>query len=122
MDYKDTLTILENLHSLIVAGGDDSIFTAQQKGWISKLHKAEFGEPIRECKCKNRYTDAVTVLLLRLRKRGNTREEARYRLRRGILIWLSNNCYTAANITDDVAAAYLAAHPDAAHKFEKISE
>lgn len=118
MTFDETLRTLAHLHSLVEGGGDDSVFSAQQKGWISKLHKSEFGEPVRECGCKNKYTDAVILLYAELCRKGQTSEESKYVLRRGTIIWIGTDCYSYHNITDAVAQQYLAAHPDETYKFE----
>lgn len=112
MAYKDVITTLENLRSLYEGGGDDSVFTPQQKGWISKLHREEFGEPVRECSCKNKYTDAVDTLYLKLRRRGQTESESEYTLRAGDIIWLNTDCYSRHNLTDAIAREYLRLHPE----------
>lgn len=117
--YEDTMQTLLSLRSLVAGGGDDSVFTPAQKGWISKLHKQEFGEPVRECGCKNKYTDAVLLLYSKLRKVGKTEEEKRYTLRAGDIIWLNTDCYTRHNLTDEVAERYLELHPDEAWRFAK---
>lgn len=121
-DYGETLKTLEHLHSLIEGGGDDSVYTPTQKTWISKLHKSEFGEPVQECGCKNKYTDAVTLLLLRLRRKGGLDEEMAYKLRAGVLIWMGTDCYSRHNLTDEVAREWLKAHPDGIRLFEKIEK
>lgn len=121
MATSDTIKTLERLR-LLSEGGDDSVFTPAQKGWISKLHKDEFGEPVKECGCKNKYTDAVTLLLLKIRRRGTTEAESRYKLRRGVLIWINTECYSCHNLTDEIAEKWLAAHPEGVGLFEKIEK
>lgn len=118
MSFEETLNTLASLHSLCECG-DDSVFSPAQKSWISRLHREEFGEPVKECGCKNKYTDAVTLLYMKLRRRGQTEEESVYRLRAGVLIWLGTECYSRHNITDAVARDYLALHPDARNLFER---
>lgn len=122
MSYDETIAMLKNLRSLIFAGGgDDSALSATQKGWITKTYKAETGKAIRDCKCRNRYTDAVDELLHLLKARGKTADEARYTLKDGVLIWLGNECYSRHNLTDEVAEEWLQLHPDGQDKFEKIA-
>lgn len=118
-DINKTLQTLETLHSLIAGGGDDSNYTSQQKQWIAKLYKTETGEALKECNCKNRYTDAVLLLYARLKHRGALAEELQYKLRPGIVIWLDNDCYTSVNITDEIAKRWLEQHPDGIKYFNK---
>lgn len=122
MTYEETIKTLESLHSLVAGGGDDSSYTATQKRWISAVYKKETGEAIADCGCKNKYTDAVTLLLLKLRKRGVLEEESNYRLRAGVLIWLGTECYSRHNLTDEVAREWLKIHPDGANLFETKAE
>lgn len=118
MTYEEIIGKLEHLHSLVSGGGDDSVFTPQQKAWISALHKKETGEPVKDCGCKNKYTDAVVLLLLRLKRRGTAEDERKFRLRAGVLIWLGNDCYSRHNLTDEVAREWLKIHPEGGYLFE----
>ena len=109
MDYARTIETLTRLRSLYLGGGDDSVFTA---------YKTEMGASIKECGCKNKYTDAVDALLAHLQNRGALEEEMTYHLRPGVIIWLDGDCYTRHNITDDIARRWLELHPDGHKLFE----
>lgn len=119
MTTEEIIISLGHLHS-ICTGADDSILSQEQKDWITSLHLEEFGQAVRECSCKNRYCDAVTVLYLRLRKTRKMEKEKKYSLNRGELIWYDNVAYTCDNLTDEVAEAYLKVHPDAVRRFERV--
>ena len=118
MDYTRTLETLRDLRSLYIGGGDDAVFTPAQKRWIQVTYKNETGTAIRECGCRNKYTDAVDTLLALLERRGALAEDINYKLRPGIIIWLDGDCYTRHNLTDEVARRWLALHPDGARLFE----
>lgn len=118
MDYARTIETLTRLRSLYLGGGDDSVFTPAQKRWIATAYKSEMGASIKECGCKNKYTDAVDALLAHLQNRGALEEEMTYHLRPGVIIWLDGDCYTRHNITDDIARRWLELHPDGHKLFE----
>ena len=119
MTYRDTILTLNRLRELS-AHGDDSVFSAAQKRWITQTYRAEMGEQLRECGCKNKYCDAVVELSVTLLRRGQLYSEHRYMLRHGFLIWMGTECYSAANITDDIARTWLEKHPEGAHMFERL--
>lgn len=119
MTAPEALTELGRLRQLS-EGADDSVYSDQERAWIDSLHRAELGEPVRQCTCRNRYTDAVLELYIKLKRLNKMQKERQYILKRGQLIWYGADAYTCNNLTDEVAAAYLAQHPDAAHRFERI--
>ena len=122
MEYQEAMEQLTRLRSLMVAGGDDSVFSTEDRKIIEALHLSELGCKVRDCGCKDRYTDAVVVLYSTLKKRKTMTKDQKYMLRPGVLIWVGTQVYTNNNVTDEVAEAYLTAHPEARGKFERIPE
>lgn len=120
MDYQEAMTQLTRLRSLMAAGGDDSVFSDEDKAVIEAIHLEETGKKVRDCGCRDRYTDAVIVLYGSLKKRKQMAKDQRYQLRPGIIIWVGTEAYSCHNITDDIAAAYLKKNPEARSKFEKL--
>lgn len=116
------MTTLTRLRSLMVAGGDDSVFSDSDRETIETLHLEEFGKPVRVCKCHDRYTDAVIALYHQLKKRGTMAKEQRYQLRAGVIIWVGTDVYSNVNITDKIAEAYLKKHPEHKKLFSKLPE
>lgn len=119
MEYQEAMQQLTRLRSQLVAGGDDSVFSNDDREIIEELHKEEFGKPVRDCGCRDRYADAVIVLYQKLKRTKTMAKDQQYILRPGILIWVGTDAYSRHNLTDKVAKAYLKAHPEARDQFEK---
>lgn len=122
MEYQEAMTQLTRLRSLIVAGGDDSVFSTEDRTIIEEIHREETGKKVRECGCRDRYADAVIYLYRTLKKRQIMAKEQKYILRPGVIIWIGTEAYSRHNLTDKVAKAYLKANPDARKKFERVPE
>ena len=120
MDYQEAIQQLTRLRSLIVAGGDDSVFDNEDRAVIEKIHLEETGSRVRECGCRDRYVDAVLVLYRNLKTRQKMAKDQKYILRPGVIIWIGTEAYSRHNLTDEVAAAYLKKFPEARGKFEKV--
>ena len=119
MEYQEAMQQLTRLRSQLVAGGDDSVFSTEDRDIIEAIHKEETGKPVRDCGCRDRYADAVIVLYQKLKRTQIMAKDQQYILRPGVLIWVGNDAYSRHNLTDKVAKAYLKAHPEARNKFEK---
>lgn len=122
MEYQEAMEQLKRLRSLMVAGGDDSVFSADDRQIIEALHLSELGSKIRDCSCRDRYTDAVLVLFSTLKTRKIMAKDQKYQLRPGVLIWVGTTVYTNHNLNDEVAEAYLEMYPEALSKFERVPE
>ena len=122
MDYQEAMTQLTRLRSLLVAGGDDSVFSTEDRAIIDAIHLEETGEKVRECGCRDRYADAVIVLYKKLKRTQTMAKDQKYILRPGVIIWIGTEAYSRHNLTDKVAKAYLKANPDARKKFERLPE
>lgn len=119
MEYQEAMQQLTRLRSQLVAGGDDSVYSTEDREIIEAIHMEEFGKPVRDCGCRDRYADAVIVLYKKLKRTQTMAKDQQYILRPGVLIWVGTDAYSRHNITDKVAKAYLKAHPEDLHKFEK---
>lgn len=103
----------------------DSDFSDSDRQFVDVLHQSILGSPVRDCACRNRYADAYYEIYAALPKeikklfkmKGN-----KYRLIGGYVIYHEGNHYTNVTLTDEIAKAYLAKHPDAAYQFESIPE
>lgn len=122
MDYQEAISQLTRLRSLLTAGGDDSVFSAQDREIIEQIHLAETGKKVRDCGCRDRYADAVIELYANLKKRKTMAKDQKYILRPGVIIWVGTEAYSRHNLTDKVAKAYLKAHPESYKKFERLPE
>lgn len=120
MDYQEAMAQLTRLRSLIAAGGDDSVYSSEDRAIIDTIHLEEKGCKVRECGCKDRYRDAVIELYKSLKTRKTMAKDQKYMLRPGVVIWIGTDAYTRHNLTDEVAEAYLRMHPEARKKFERV--
>lgn len=101
----------------------DSVFTHEQKRLIATAYSQLLGKTVRRCSCNNRYCDALTEILIHTKIKLTTMEKRKYMLFSGELIWIGNECYSNANITDEIAERYLELHPDAKErKFQRFPE
>ena len=122
MEYQEAMTQLTRLRSLIAAGGDDSVYSPEDRQIIEEIHFEEFGKKVRDCGCNDRYRDAVIVLYSKLKKTQTMVKDQKYLLRPGVIIWLGTDAYSRHNLTDQVAKAYLKKHPEDRKKFERLPE
>lgn len=122
MDYQEAMTQLTRLRSLIAAGGDDSVYSPEDRQIIEGIHLEEFGKKVRDCGCNDRYRDAVIELYSKLKRLKTMAKDQKYLLRPGVIIWIGTEAYSRHNLTDKVAKAYLKANPDARKKFERLPE
>jgi hypothetical protein len=90
---------------------------------LDALYMQVCGKHIRDCKCKDRWSDAlieVRVTLNKLKKMAMA--GTKYRLRVGVVLhdFEKNEAYTNANLTDKIAREYLKKYPQQASLFEVI--
>lgn len=122
MEYQEAISQLTRLRSLMAAGGDDSVFSTEDRRIIEAIHIEETGQKVRECGCRDRYADAVIELYRNLKRRQTMAKNQQYLLRAGVIIWIGTEAYSRHNLTDKVAKAYLKANPEAVKKFERVPE
>ena len=122
MEYQEAMTQLTRLRSLIAAGGDDSVYSPEDRRIIEEIHLEEFGKKVRDCGCNDRYRDAVIELYRKLKRLQTMAKDQKYVLRPGIIIWIGTEAYSRHNLTDQVARAYLKKHPEDRKKFERLPE
>lgn len=116
--------LIKRIQSLPVAqamSAGDSAFSEDDRRMIEEASRAILGKNVRECSCKNRYSDALLEIISKLKLSRNMKEH-KYMLKGGVVIWIGTDCYTRHNITDKVAKQYLKMHPDAENLFESIPE
>lgn len=104
----------------------DSDFSDSDRQFVDALHQSILGSPVRDCACRNRYADAYyetyAALPKEIKKLFRMSKEKKYRLIGGYVIYHEGNHYTNVTLTDEIAKAYIAKHPDAAYQFESIPE
>lgn len=122
MTYQEAMKQITRLRSLIEAGGDDSVFTEADRALIEELYASECNKKVRQCNCRDRYTDAVIEIQITLNRRKKMANDQKYQLRAGVIIWIGTEAYSRHNLTDEIAAAYLKMHPEDRRKFERVPE
>lgn len=87
----------------------DAAFTSEDKAAINAALISIRGKGVKDCACRNRYTDALVELYAELNiKRKKTMKN--YELKAGRLIWVDNTPYSNANLTDETAEKWRKTH------------
>jgi hypothetical protein len=92
---------------------------------LDTLYMDVCGKHIRECNCKDRWSDALIEIHVTLNKLEKmTMAGTKYRLRVGVVLhdFEKNEAYTNANLTDKIAKDYLKRYPQQADLFEVLPE
>lgn len=110
---------------ILLAGlnrGYNSPYSTSEQAVIETLYHEVLGRPIRGCRCPDKWRDAVLEIYSYIKKHGKMKEKSNYKLRAGVILQIagSSQIYTNDNLTDEVAAAFLSEHPNAAGRFEII--
>lgn len=102
--------------------GYKSPYSTSEQVVIEKLYYEVLGKSIRGCRCPDKWRDAVIEIYSYIKKHGKMKEKSNYKLRAGVILQIagSSEIYTNDNLTDEVAAAFLKEHPNAAGRFEII--
>lgn len=96
------------LRGLAEGGGD----LALVKERIDRLYWAVCRKHLRTCRCKDKYRDALFEIYAKLRFNDkNNTTMAKARLVNGVVLQVGGIHYTNANLTDEVARAFLSAFP-----------
>lgn len=102
--------------------GYNTPYSSAEQATIERLYYEVLGKPMRACRCPDKWRDAVLEIHSYIKKHGKMKEKSNYKLRAGVILQVagSSEVYTNDNLTDEVAAEFLAAHPNAAGRFETI--
>lgn len=122
MTFTEAYNEMKRLRQLIAAGGDDSVFSEEDKRLIADLYRSEVGKEIRRCNCRDKYSDAVLETYVTLKRRESMKAETKYQLKAGVLVWIGNDVYNHITLTDELAETYLKAHPDAVRDFVRVPQ
>lgn len=123
MDQKT----LDRLLALPRNPRSDNDLLDSDRQFVDALHRSILGSPVRDCSCRNRYADAYYEIMAALPKETRklikmSKQQNRYHLKGGYVIYHEGSHYTNVTLTDDIAKAYLAKHPDAAFQFDSIPQ
>lgn len=105
-EYSEILAKLKELISRSQTQGPG--FSYSEKLWVREQYMRVCFKEIRICNCHDTYLDACLEIYHRLKRQGGFMAQSKYKLKNGIVLHWSNEVYTNANLTDEVAAAYVA--------------
>ena len=104
----------------------NTAFSPSDKTLIKRLYNEVLGKTFRQTSCQRCYHDAVIEITLHLRKTKTMTTKKNYTLRSGFIIscpdFHNGQHYTNDNLTDGIAAEYLAKYPHMAKYFATIPE
>lgn len=89
----------------------DGVFTREDKAAIEAAYFSMTGEAIKKCSCRHRYADALVEIFTTLNIKP-MKDNNKYRMKAGYLIWLDDEPLTPINITDKKAAKWCRLHPE----------
>lgn len=117
MTYEDAQRHIDELITRY-----DAPFSAADKRLIDWLYPQVLNKPFRATSCQRCFHDAVMEMALFLRREKKMKEKTRYTMRAGFIIacpaFHNGKIYSNANLTDEVAAEYLAMFPNQAKYFD----
>ena len=93
---------------------------------VDALYWAVCNKHVKRCNCKDRYRDALIEIHQRLKIEAQKKtkdmavNDTKARLVAGVVLQIDNNHYTNANITDEVARAFLDKFPMREDWFEVL--
>lgn len=102
--------------------GYNTPYSSAEQATIERLYYEVLGKRLSGCRCPDKWHDAVFEINSYIKKHGKMKEKSNYKLRAGVILQIagSSEIYTNDNLTDEVAAAFLKEHPNAAGRFEVI--
>ena len=98
----------------------DNALSSSEKDVIAALYTQVLGKTIRECNCRDKYTDAIAEIKHFISTHKTIRTMSKYIMKRGVVIQYAGETYSCLNITDKVAEAFLKERPMAAWMFDHI--
>lgn len=117
----DDLDLIKSRVRELIGGYDlrGSLSSLEQQE-VRELSMRFLGCNVPNCNCRNVYSD---YLFLILNKLNNMKEiiKCNYKLKPGVLIHVGGEAYSNANLTVEVAAAYLAKYPNTTY-FAEVPE
>lgn len=110
--------LLKEVEQLIAAATQGGGLSYPQKSRVQELTRLILHAEVRQCNCSDRFLDALFMCRKQLKTYG-IMKPCNYRLKNNVVLQFQNNVYTNANLTDEVAEAYLAKYPNTTYFAEK---
>lgn len=110
--------LLKEVETLIAAATQGGGLSYPQKSRVQELTRLILHAEVRQCNCSDRFLDALFMCRKQLKTYG-IMKPCNYRLKNNVVLQFQNNVYTNANLTDEVAEAYLAKYPNTTYFAEK---
>lgn len=121
MTYEEAVATAQELRTRY-----DQPFSALDKATIEHLYTEVLGKTFVRTNCQTCYHDAFIKIYLWLKNEKRMAEKCNYRLRAGYILNSPNfrggKIYTNENLTDEVAAEYLAMFPANVTMFQRLPE
>ena len=84
----------------------DSALTEDERQLVSLAYMTILGKEVRQCSCRNRYSDALMEIIAHTKK--ERLKKMKYELKAGALIYVDGKHYSNANLTDEAAEKWRA--------------
>ena len=114
---NDLLKEVENLIAAATTGGGLSY---PQKTRVQELTRLILNAEVRQCNCTDRFLDALFLCRKQLKTYG-LMKPCKYKLKNNVVLQFQNGVYTNANLTDEIAEAYLSKYPNTTYFAEKTA-
>lgn len=112
------MDLLKEVENLIAAATKGGGLSYPQKSRVEELTRLILNAEVRQCNCTDRFLDALFMCRKHLKTYG-IMKPCKYKLKNNVVLQFQNNVYTNANLTDEVAEAYLAKYPNTTYFAEK---
>lgn len=113
------IQLLRDTEQLIAAATTGGGLSYPQKKRVEELTRLILNAEVRKCNCTDRFLDALFMCRKQLKTYGVMKTPCKYKLKNNVVLQFQNNVYTNANLTDEVAEAYLAKYPKTTYFVEK---
>lgn len=110
--------LLKEVETLIAAATTGGGLSYPQKSRVEELTRLILNAEVRQCNCTDRFLDALFLCRKQLKTYG-IMKPCKYKLKNNVVLQFQNNVYTNANLTDEVAEAYLSKYPKTTYFAEK---
>lgn len=119
MTYEEAMQRLSEMKSRF-----DDGFSSHDRMYLDSLYFALFGKEITNKGCSNCYRDAFIEINVKLKKIQAMPKKSGFVLKAGAVITFfgEQQCYTNANMTDEVALRFLSMNPLNERLFEKLPD